>query len=416
MNRTTTTQALKAELAWFTKANYFALVLIFFLAGFFVFEDRGHHRNLYYLLSFLPIAYLVITKRIPGAFNHKLPWVIVACFLGFTAASALWSSVSLADDAYDMIRYFLLVMSFLLLIVTVICDSHWTVERILLYSVLLVAAIAFATLLIHYQNNPFPYSRVPALSRHGEVQTLGANMYGVFATASLVLLLQPSTRRSLAPAYLTALAVSASILLAFLVLAQTRGAILALAVTLTTLLALHRSWKTLVCIALALVLVTVSVELWGSIRGFLERGAGARPAIWADAWRQVLEAPWFGQGRTAEFELDTGSRIYGHPHNVVLYLLLQTGFVGLSLWLICTTYFLLAAYRIGARSRNWLLLSLMVFGLIAMLFTSRDFLRSPNTTWLLYWLPVGLIIGAQINRAMTARANRRVGALQNTGE
>lgn len=258
--------------------------------------------------------------------------------------------------------------------------------------VICVGIVAAATMVIHYQVHSFPSSRVSALSRHGEVATLGANLYGMFAAIGLSQLIQPSTRSLLSRKRFWILFTATMMLSFFLVLAQTRGAIVALVMAIGLLLIISRHWKLLLFLAATATLLVVSVEQTDLIRGFFERGFGARPLIWAESWQQVMERPVFGHGRTASFVLEGERRNFGHPHNFILYLLLQSGFIGLFLWLASTIYVAYKAISVGKDVHDWTLLIMITFGIVAMMFTSRDFLASPNTTWLLYWLPIGLVI------------------------
>ena len=373
------------------KKNYFFITLFIFILGFFALpDDWTPHRIFYYIFGFIPVIVVSIRQRFKTIKEQPAFWLLLLVFLSYTAVSASWSAETGLVDAYDMFRYFLLVASFLLFITY--AHENADTEILLRYLVLCIGGIALINILVYYQNNPFPNARVPALSRYGEVATLGANMYGLFAAAGLAHLLQPATRSRLHPFSFWSLIAATGILLTFLVLAQTRGAIVALTLSFGFLLMIYRHWKILIFMGTAVILLIVSVELTELKIGLFERGIGSRPLIWLDAWHHVMERPFFGHGMTSSFTLDCGEKIFVHPHNVILYVLLQTGFIGLFLWLSLTAYTVHAAYKIGKNCQDWTLLTIILFGILTMMFTSRDFLSSPNTTWLLYWLPIGLIM------------------------
>lgn len=376
------------------RVGYFSLALFFFIIAFFLLPERTHHRNLYYIFIFIPVLGALFYSSPPKLLiGRRLLWSLVLLFLFFTALSAAWMDAPGWEDLFDVTRYLLLVISFFFLVRYAV--EGWSRDQINSFFwvlVVAVAAVAILTMVVHYASNPFPGSRVPALTRHGKVQTLAANMFGFFAVIGLVYLLDGDLRTRMSRRAMLVLLGAVFSLVLFLLLAQTRGALLAFVFAAGVFLVCKRRWVLLACAIAGAILVLMGVEYYASMRGFLDRGLGARPEIWADAIRQISDRPFFGHGRMEEFVLEGGSNQFGHPHNVIIFILLQTGLVGLAVWSVLTGYALRRMYVIGRNAGQWWLFSGLVFSLVAMLFTSRDFLISPGVTWLLYWLPVAVLL------------------------
>lgn len=377
--------------------NWFFLLLALFLLGFYVFPDRSIHRNGYYILLFLPVLILFFRRRDLRSIVLTVPFLLILTFVLYTAISFFWADNFDWKDSYDVVRYFLLVLSFQLVIILAFEDGRHSVDQLLWWTMLGVSIIAVIAMLVFYQDNPFPQARVPGLSAYTSVQTTSANMYGFFAMTGLAFLIHEDKRDKLSRAILALTVACIAVIFMFMVFSQTRGALVALFFASGVLLMLNRWWKS-VLIAIVIAVLTVAfVEFSDSIEGFFERGPGPRIHLWADSLRLIAERPLLGYGDTANFVLDggvdkTGSHIfYGHPHNVILFVSLKYGLLGLALWTALTGYALYRATCIGKITRDWTLAVLLIFSLTAMMFTSRNYLDSPNAVWLLYWLPVGLI-------------------------
>ncbi len=373
-------------------------MLIIFLMGFFIFPDRSIHRNGYYLLLFLPVLVLFFCQKELRAISATFPFLLILAFMSFVSISFTWADNFDWKESFDIARYFLLVLSFQFVIVLAFRDGRHSVDQLLWWTMLGVSITAIIAMLVFYQNNPFPEARVPGLSAYTSIQTTSANMYGLFAMVGLSFLVHESKRIQLSRAFQTITLASIAVIFVFMVFSQTRGALIALIVAAGVLLVLNKWWKSILILGGIAILTVAFVELSDSIKGFFERGPGPRINLWADSIRMISERPFLGYGETAKFVLDGGidetgfHHFEGHPHNVILYVSLKYGLAGLALWTALTGYVLYRAAVMGKTTGDWTLTVLMIFSLTAMMFTSRNFLASPNAAWLLYWLPVGLIL------------------------
>ena len=382
----------------FLSKNWFFFMLTVFLIGFFIAPDRSIHRNGYYLLLFLPVLVLFFCRRELRSIVATTPFILILAFISFAAISFTWADNFDWKDSFDIARYFLLVISFQFVIILAFRTGRWKVDQLLWWTMLGVGISAIAAMAVFYQNNPFPHARVPGLSPYTSIQTTSANMYGFFAMAGLAFLVHDHKRLRLSRIMQLITLASVMVIFAFMVFSQTRGAFIALIISTAVLLILNKWWKSILILGAIAILTVAFVELSDSIQGFFERGPGPRIHLWADSLRLIAQRPFLGYGETANFVLDGGidktgfHHFEGHPHNVILYVSLKYGLIGLALWTALTGYVLYMASLIGKNTRDWTLGVLLIFSLTAMMFTSRNFLASPNATWLLYWLPVGLIL------------------------
>ena len=373
-------------------------MLALFLVGFFIVPDRSIHRNGYYLLLFTPVLVLFLYRRELRSIALTTPFLLILAFLSFAAVSFVWADNFDWRDSFDIARYFLLVISFQFVLFLAFRNGNWNVDQLMWWTMLGVSISALVAMVLFYQDNPFPHARVPGLSPYTSVQTTSANMYGFFAMTGLAFLVHDHKRFNLSRAVQLITLASVMVIFMFMVFSQTRGAFIALIVSSALLLVLNKWWRSILILGAIAILTVAFVELSDSIQGFFERGPGPRIHLWADSLRLIAQKPFFGYGETANFVLDGGidktgfHHFEGHPHNVILYVSLKYGLIGLALWTVLTGYVLYKAVLVGKNTRDWTLGVLLIFSLTAMMFTSRNFLASPNATWLLYWLPVGLIL------------------------
>lgn len=139
-----------------------------------------------------------------------------------------------------------------------------------------------------------------------------------------------------------------------------------------------------------------------------------RPLIWAEAWRQATEHPWFGTGPGAYQTVATQSssavsaRPADHPHDLFLTILTERGVVGVALAVVvvvgCVTAarrHVLAGPRFGLASDATRTRSLAVIAALTAVAVHGAFdmpLRNPIVTGLV-WTLLGMAIVAETQRA-----------------
>ena len=123
-----------------------------------------------------------------------------------------------------------------------------------------------------------------------------------------------------------------------------------------------------------------------------------RATIWFGAIEQILDAPLFGHGIDAEFKQPyfNDRMVAAHPHNLYLQILYDTGLVGLTLFLSIAFLTLKGGWKYRHIPMVQVAFSILVFGLLSFITDVHKMFQRPHPYWLLFWLPVGIIIGNRL--------------------
>ena len=370
--------------------NWFFILLVLFIIGFFITPERSYHRNGYYLLLFLPAIILFLRDSSLRKNSIEIPFILVLVFLLYTSLSLAWSEYKTWEDLYDAMRYTLLILSFFLVIDLAFRNKKWRVDDLLWWSMIGISIAALITIITYYTNDSFPSSRIEGVSPYLSI-TQGGNLFGLFAIIGLCFLVHKDKLQKLHYSLQILTIISILILCSYIIFSQTRGSIVAFIVTSSVLLLLNKKYKIFIGLLIASTLTISFIEFSDSIRGFFDRGLGTRPYIWAESLRMIAEKPFFGYGISTNLTIDIGFKEYGGPHNLVLSLLLKYGIVGFGLWCYITAYAFYHSVNTSKSTGDWTLTIMFLYSIIAWMFTDRSLISSPNLAWLIYWLPLGLI-------------------------
>jgi O-antigen ligase len=134
------------------------------------------------------------------------------------------------------------------------------------------------------------------------------------------------------------------------------------------------------CAAGILLLANGGIELAG--------GWSRRDVIWLAALERLPEMPWYGFGIPLDEQVSGIDGItYGHLHNLLLSVLLYSGYPGLALVLGYVALLLVRVIRFPER-HHVMLGALLLYGLLALLTSGKYPLTRPNDAWLLFWVPL----------------------------
>lgn len=127
-----------------------------------------------------------------------------------------------------------------------------------------------------------------------------------------------------------------------------------------------------------------------------------RGTIWFGAIEKIWNAPWFGHGIEAKFEQPYYNNriIASHPHSLYLQILYDTGLTGLTLFLSILFLALKDGWKYRHDSIVQVAFSILAFGLLSFITDVHKIFHRPHPYWLLFWLPVGVIIGTRLKKTI----------------
>lgn len=327
-------------------------------------------------------------------------------YLVFLLASLFWSPTLEPKATLAMLASAITVAHFLLLTAGLSICHPQAFERYLVRLSLLAAFTACLVILVWYRDHPFPQSRMEGFG-YLDNPIQGAAVFGLFAPVVWWRILHaPSFAERLG----CGLALAA--ILAYACLSWTRSVLLAIgaAFAFLTLLPLNRPklWALAILGSAGLVALVLVPELTAK----LLRPEPYRPYIWKDALIHALKHPWLGQGYFADpkgvTRLADGSLYpYAHSHSFFIANLQIGGVIGLSLSVWIVGYSLYQSYRSSIRTGNSLPLALLVYGFLCIAPNGWQLLPGVKikAVWLIFWLPLGLAIGAEIKARPTSPAS-----------
>lgn len=144
-----------------------------------------------------------------------------------------------------------------------------------------------------------------------------------------------------------------------------------------------------------ILLSSMLIIFWPEVRNeWMVRGASRRDLIWLD-WLARLPEFWLwgaGPGAPFDFTYPWGGSVK-HAHSFYLQLWYQLGLPGITLFVLLLSCLVLKGWRLRQQPLARLGLALLIFAMTAMLTDVHSLLVRPNQYWVLFWLPVGILIG-----------------------
>ncbi|WP_409283602.1 O-antigen ligase family protein [Pseudomonas protegens] len=376
-----------------------ALGLFVQLSGFLFNNDGSRQATQVYLLLFVPALILLIAERFALSLWRQPSALILLALLGWVVLRSCF------DDSWKAPGYLLKVALLILLYVFVVGHlvRKGVVEIPLALAVLLACCFAWLTLMVQFVvlDKPLAYE---VLRSTGRLQELGWHgfadfshpipaglYYGIFA----VLLLSVLVERELkAWAWLPVL-VGLAGLLVYVLLTFSRGAWFSTLAGGLTLLLLspQRRARVLLLIGTLMILLVMMV-FWSRVEHEWFLGTSQRVPIWLN-WLDRLPEFWAlgkGAGVNLVYRYPWGDVVY-YAHSFYLQLWFEYGIVGFVLFVLLLGSALLKAWRLRADLAARVALATLVFALVAMVSEISSVFSRPSLSWIVLWLPIGLIMG-----------------------
>lgn len=372
------------------------------LAGLTFNNDGSRYATQVYLALLLPSLVLLVWLRGVVDFWKQLPAALLLLLLGWM----LWVG-GLYEGSDKDFGYWLKVVVLLLLYVLAVATLVRNEQR---FAWVIVAAVAvtalFAWLTLYYQfgvlDRPLEYSKI----RWTRLREMGWNGFadldhpivaGLYY-GLLALLLTWLFVRFKVNAWQTALlAVGMTGLLFYVLFTFSRGAWFSVLAGGFVLLLLFPNRKSYSLLGLGVLLIGLALYLfWPEIQNERRVGINGRDFTWTEWLRRLPDFWLLGAGAGADFifKLPTGFPIK-HAHSLYLQLWFEYGIVGILLFAALLISLLWKGWVCRAAPLARLGLALLVFAMVAMVSDVYAIFTRPGPYWVLFWFPVGILLGVQ---------------------
>ena len=375
------------------QTEFLRYAYLIFLAGFFLSPNNHLHRNFYYLFIIAPFLICLDSKFILDCKKSMLLKLSIL-FLLYFLTSMFWSDADLSsEEYYDLTRYFLMLVIFILTTIMVSAGSAQFFDRIKFWLCLfaLIAAISFA--LIFYASNSFPTVRLHgpfSYTRNPNQAAMYFGFVGIIAFSSAFF--SKITWQKIFYWFVSLT------LFGYILLSQSRGPLIAFIISIIVGSFFGKSWKTIGIFIILFTVFIISIEFFNvGIQSFYERGFSYRIELWMEAIKNIAEAPLFGKGYFSDIYIPVGNTMHS-PHNLLLLVSSKSGMIGGGLLLLLISVALVHSYKLFAASGNWIFLCIFAYFIVCMTFDSTHLLHKPTLGWLIFWLPVSLLAGEEVRR------------------
>ena len=356
-----------------------------FLCSYFFFDDYSDPYRFFARVVFV-LGFFVLLPGFAGIRSQRL-FQLIAFYLLYLVTSGLWSEPLDWYRIGQKLTISLYLLSFLAITFYLVNWNTVLFERMLRLSVVVAALAALLSLLLFYQQNAFPEARLEGLGSLTNINEF-SNLCGVFALLALGFTLRTGNRP------LKALLLSAiAVFICTAWFGQSRTAFVSMIVALSVLTSLMLTEKRAVHFALVIALVGLLIVVFPDIVELAwMRGKGLRPQIWFEIWEQIRSAPVFGHGLAAGFSIEAGGTTFATAHNAYLQVLWHGGIVGLCIFLLLLVTAFRQAWLWGRQSGDYTLFSLLVFAACTMMTGVDTLIDRPRDQWMLFWLPLALLL------------------------
>lgn len=372
------------------------------LAGLILNNDGSRYATQVYLLLLLPSLGLLVWMR--GAVNlwKQLPAILLLLLMGWALLVA-----GLHEGSERSFGYWSKVMLFLLLYVfAVACLARSELRLVWIVLAASVVAVSLAWLTLYHQygvlGRPLQYPEVRQYRLHELGWNGYANLdhpiiaglyYGVFA----ILLTWLFVRIKVNAWQSVLLALGLLGLLAYVLLTFSRGAWFSVLASGFVLLLFFPNLKSRSLLGIGVFLLGLVLYLsWPEVQNERAIGVSNRDVIWAE-WLLRSNDFWLdgvGAGVIFDFTFPNGFKVTS-AHSLYLQLWYQYGIVGILLFAALLISLLWKGWTCRAQPLARLGLALLVFAMVAMVSEVHSIFLRPSPFWVVFWLPVGILLGVQ---------------------
>lgn len=395
--------ACKAEGAW-VKALTLLLAIGFFiqLSGLIFNNDGSRYATQLYISLFLPGLLLLLHQRLMPALWGQASALILLALFGWVLIYA-WLHPGSEKAFLRWLKLVVLLIVYLAVVSSLV--RHERLVRSVLVAALAVAGL-FAWLTLYYQfvvidrqlsYEAFRWVRLWELGWNGfgnlKHPITAGLYYSVFAIIATWLFLMPGVGggRTLLLGVLLVGFIS------YILLTFSRGSWFSLGVGGLFLLLLTNSFKSRALLGLGIgLLFLMSYWFWPELQNEQRVGVNGRELIWGNWISQFSDFWLIGRGAGAEIVfLAPNGTSFTHAHSLYLQLWYEYGVIGIVLFIFLLVSLLWKAWQCREQPLARLGAALLVFAMVAMVSDIYAIFHRPSPYWVVFWLPVGILLGVQ---------------------
>jgi len=372
------------------------ITFFLFLTGFFFFPAANLHKLFFYVAVLPPFLLTLSRTDISQLFGSRLAIVCLLYWL-YSFLTISWNPETDAADVGKHLLRLINTAGFFGIVLHLVRKEPGYDRMLLKWLCWIAAGSAVFSIIYFYIGHSFPRVRLQNCCSL-QHPILGASAYGLTAVIGYYhfIFAPDRNRRGL---YLFIFL----ILLADMLLTQSRGPLLALVTALGAGEMARKNVKLMaalggVGIGYLLLLYFDVIQL---SRFFTRNNLFSyRLEIWRMTWEKILTAPWFGHGiNSDETVLLSVGQYAQHAHNAYLASLLYGGLVGGLLLLAICLVSLVEGLKQAHHDRPQVLyLAMPVFGFVCMLTDGNQLLTNPQPLWLYFWFPIALLAAREPSR------------------
>lgn len=386
---------------------WLSIGVFFQLAGILFNYDGSRYATQLYLLLFIPALLLLLKDRFVLVGAHR--WAIYS-FVALAIWVILVGSLHPGSEKtpWHWLKVVMLVCLYLYAIARLVRQPQYFLW--IMAASVVVAAI-FAWLSLYYQFAVLERSLDYAVLRRYRIEAMGWGgladlqhpiIAGLYYSVFLVLLTWFFVHVRVTPVRGVLFLLAASGLAVYVLFTFSRGAWFALVAGGGALLVLTANRKAYSLLFVGVMLGVVGAWLfWPEIQLERARGVTGRELIWG-AWYERLSSFWLwgsGAGSDFKFRFPQGHFLEGkqffHAHSFYLQFWHQYGLVGIVLFFVLLLSLLWKAWVFRGQAIARLGAALLVFAMIAMVSDIYAVFHRPSPYWVVFWLPVGILLGVQ---------------------
>ena len=347
-----------------------------------------------YLAAIAFLAFIIIRAEILASFRPRivLPMIV---FLVYLVASAAWSDNASPLLVAKYAGYAFLLIAFVFGI-GITGSQYPDFLKWLLIFIVLSATISCAYSIYLYfllpDYHPLIEERLYALGRLRN-PVIAALSYAMPATICANLMLMHSK-------WMRFLwSICFAILLAGILLTETRSAWAGLIVSVAACVALQKSLSTgnklmilgtFFALIMATVVITFSAGYWSEV---LHRASSFRPEIWMKTLQDTYQVNLlFGHGVASNSELTISGLTFQHAHSIYFSTFYYGGLLGAFLLLVLIYFCFRELIKADLTRPVILALSTFLFAVISLSIDGDRLLQKVDFHWIVFWLPVALCL------------------------